>query len=91
MNTSQSTKRSGLAIASFVLGVAGLLASLVYLELGFMFGIVGGAFGIAALVTVKREGSRGAGFATAGLIFCLLTVTAYLFFVLWLLIRLFTV
>jgi len=83
LNTSQSTNRSGLAIASFIFGVVGLLTCLVYPDLGLLFGIVGGAFGVAALVVLKRTDSGGAGFAIAGLIFCLLCVAAYLFFIIW--------
>ena len=59
--------RSGLAIASLVLGIIGI-ASVVFPELGIFVGLLAIVFGAIGLTQVTNGTRRGQGFAIAGLV-----------------------
>lgn len=72
-NNNAPKEGKGLAIASMVLGIVGILS--VCVIIGGPIGLVGLVLGIVALV----KGTSGPGFAVAGIVLSALTVIAFIF------------
>lgn len=67
--------RSGKATASMVLGIVGVLASVIPL-LGWVLGGVALGLGLSARSQIRRHGMKGSGRATTGIVLGVLAIVA---------------
>ena len=76
MNTDNTERKSGLAIAGFIISILAILGSAIPIinNVSFFFAIVSLVFGIVGLVAIKKGKRVGQGLAIATIILSVLTV-----------------